>query len=193
MKAIIFALTLGVIIIFSAICSVTGAGIMIYDLIVPGPNFMMGFNIFCMSTILFFVAITAYMVTKLLTSTELIADVLTSLIENELAKEQKNTNPFQAMLNNLGLPGSGSVKVARIDKDGTITPLTEGNFSNADEMVKQRDEILTRFFGATPGKKDIKNMTLEELQEEEKAAVAAQNFELAAAIRDVMKNKNSNS
>ena len=158
MKAILFALTLGVIIIFSAICSLTGAGIMIHDLIVPGPNFMMGFNIFCLSTILFFVTITSYIVTKVLTTSELMADVLTSLVENELAKSQKNSNPIQTMLNNMGFsgPGSGtSVQIARIEKDGTVTPITD------DNIIKKRDEILNQFFGAKPGKKDIKDMTLE--------------------------------
>lgn len=191
MKTILFAISLALLVLFSAISAFVGAGIMIYDLYSGGSNFMQGFNIFCLGSILFLVSVTSYMITKTLTNTEILADVMSKYIANEMAKEMKvNINPLQQLFGG-GFPpgmnmGTGSIKLSSIDKDGNITPLGEREFNNPEELLKYRNEILNKAFGAKPGKKQIQDMSTEELKEEEKKAVDNQQFELAAAIRDVL-------
>ncbi len=201
MKNIFFALSLTVIMLFSFVAAVAGAGIMAYDAYSGGPNFTHGFNVFCLGTILFFVTISSYMITKILTSTSIIADVMTKFIEHEMTKTvNQPENPFTKLfggLGNNGLPGfgaTGTLSISSLDEDGTITPLGETNFTNAEDLIKNRDEILNRAFGPKSGiqKKDINDMTIDELQAEEQLAISQQDFELAAAVRDLVLEKTKN-
>lgn len=190
MKSIFAALILALIVLFSGVSAIFGLGIMVYDLYSGGNEFMHGFTVFCLGAILFFTSTVAYIASKILTNTDIIADSMIKFIENEMQKEVEQ-NPLQALFGKMGLPGmgSGSIKMARMDEDGNITPLGEKTFGSHEEMIKHRDELLHKAFGFKSDKKKIQDMTLEELQAEEIKAVGSQNFELAAAIRDLMNEK----
>lgn len=199
MKTLIFALTLALIIAFGAISSAIGVGFMIYDIYSGGNNFMQGFTIFSLGSILFLAGTTSYIVTKTLTNTEVLADVLARFIENEMRKEDGSIqNPIQSLFGNLfgpgnlpGIPGQGTIRMATIDKDGNFKDLGEEKFSSPEEFLKHRNDILNRAFGGKQeqDKKKFEDMTLEELRTEEKQAVESQSFELAAALRDLINEK----
>jgi hypothetical protein len=191
MKSLVFAITLAFVVLFSAVSTLVGASIMVYNLYTGGPGFMHGFEVFCLSAILFFTSTTAYIATKILTNTDVIADSMIKFFEHEMRKEEVGMNPLQALFGKMGLPGmgAGSIKMARMDEDGNITPLGEKTVSSPEELIKHRDELLFKAFGAKPGKKDIKEMSLEELEIERQQAVDSQKFELAAAIRDLIEEK----
>lgn len=191
MKSLVFALTLALVVIFSFISSLVGIGIMIYDLYSGGSQFMHGFTVFSLSAILFFAATTAYIVTKILNNTDILADSMVKFLEHEMDKEVPVINPIDALFGKMGLPGmgAGSIKMASMDEDGNITPLGEKTFNSHEEMVKHRDELLSKAFGFKSDKKKIQDMSLEELQTEEIKAVDAQDFELAAAIRNLIQSK----
>lgn len=191
MKSLFFALLLAVMVFCAGATAVVGFGIMIWDLYSGGPNFMTGFNVFFLGAILFFVSTTSYIITKVLTNTEILSDVMSRFLANEMQKGP-NQNPLQNLFSQMGFPGATtSIKVARMDEDGNITPMSEADFDSADEMLKHRDEILSKLFGNNPieRKKKIQEMTIEELQAEEKKAVSVQDFELAAAIKNLLDEK----
>jgi hypothetical protein len=191
MKSILFALTLALVILFAGISAMFGIGIMIYNLYSSGPNFMQGFTVFCLGATLFFSGTVAYIVTKILTNTDILADSLVKLIEHQEQHSGPQMNPLQALFQKFGMQGMGGpgiIKTSLINEDGTITPLEEKKFSSN----KERDDIIFRAFNSKPGKKNIQDMTIQELKDEEKKAVESQNFELAAAIRDLMNEKNNN-
>jgi hypothetical protein len=193
MKSIFAALTLALIVLFSGISAIFGIGIMAYDLYSGGDEFMRGFTIFCMGATLFFAATVAFIVTKILTNTDVIATSMVKFFEHEIEKEETKINPMQAFFGRMGLPemGNGSIKIATLDEDGNITPVGEKTFTSHEEMIKHRDELLANAFGYKPEKAKTKfeDMTLAELESEEKKAVDGQQFELAAAIRDLMNEK----
>lgn len=195
MRAIFFAAFLALLILFAAASAIFGAGIMINDLYTSGSNFMQGFQIFCLGSILFLVAVTSYIITKVLNNTEILADALAKIVANEINKSMENINPLQALFGQMGNmpPGMGTIKVARMDEDGNITPMGESNFSS-EELMKHRNEILAKAFGYKPEnvKKKFEDMTLDELQSEEKKAVDGQQFELAAALRDLIEERKKN-
>jgi len=189
MKSILFALTLALIVLFSGIAAIFGVGIMAYDLYSGGPNFMKGFTVFCLSTTLFFSTTVAYMITKIITNTDTIAESLIRLVEH-VEQNQQPINPLQALLGKFGIQsmtGPGTIKTSIFKSDGTITPLEEKTFNSN----KERDEIILKAFSSKPGKKSIHEMTITELKDEEKKAVDSQDFELAIAIRDLMNEKNN--
>lgn len=201
MRTIFFALSLALLILFAAAGMVIGAGIMIYDLYSDGPNFMQGFTVFSLSSILFLVSITSFIVSKVLTNTEVIADVLSRFMAHEMKKElAAGGNPLHQLFQNLGMGGGfpgmpgqmkGSIKMTGMDEDGNIIPLGEREFNSPEEFIKHRNEILANAFGKHPGgaKKKFEDMTIQELESEEQKAIDSQNFELAAAVRDLIKEK----
>lgn len=197
MKTLLFALTLALIMTFAAVSSICGIGIMVYDVYSSGNNFMQGFTIFSLGSILFLVGITSYIVTKILTNTEILADVMTKFVENELRKEENPINPMESIFGNMfksnlpGLPGQITVKTAHLDKNGNLIETGEEKFSSTKDFINHRNEILARAFGSTQEqhKKKFEDMDLEELRNEEKNAVDAQSFELAAALRDLINEK----
>jgi hypothetical protein len=120
---------------------------------------------------------------------------------HEMKKElSAGGNPLHQLFQNLGMGGgefpgmpgmSGSIKMSSIDEEGNITPLGEKEFSSPEEFLKYRNEILQKAFGKKPGstKKKFEEMTVSELEAEEKKAIETQDFELAAAVRDLIKEK----
>lgn len=200
MKTLFVALSLALLVLCSAAGIVFGAGTMIYDLYSGGSQFTTGFYIFSLSSILFLVSIASFMISKVLTNTEVIADVLAKFLANEMKKElAASGNPLHQLFQNMGMgrgfpgmPGmSGSIKMSSIDEDGNITPLGEKEFSSPEEFIKYRNEILQQAFGKKPGntKKPFEEMSITELEAEEQKAIDSQEFELAAAVRDLIKEK----
>lgn len=190
MKKLISSIILGSILMFSVVVAVMGALLMTDSFFNHGASGMKGFQMFCLGTILFVVILSGYMLSRILSYTEVIVDTLTTLVEHTLNKAQtsQSLNPLQALFGNLGLPGSGTIKMATLDEDGKVVPFMEKEFNNHEEFIKHRDELLSKAFSGN-NKKKVEDMTLEELQEEEKKAVSIQNFELAACIRDAINEK----
>ena len=192
MKSVFFSMLLALLILFLAISAVAGLGMMVVDFYTGGGKMMQGFEVFTLGAILFFVCSTAYIVTKILASTEVIVDTLTKFVEHEISKTK--INPLQSLFGGLGsmaFPGQTTIKIGSIDEDGNITPLDETKFSSKDDFIKYRNSILSEAFGQKPAdiKKKLEDMTIEELKEEEKKAVDKQNFELAAAIINIIEEK----
>jgi hypothetical protein len=191
MRALIFAALLGLTLIFSLASAVFGVFIMFSSITNSSADLMQGFTIFCLGTILFFVTSIAYIVTKILTNTDVLTDVLTKM----LLREQNNAqpvNPFQALF---GHGGMGTIKVAGVDENGNITPMGESQFNSTEDLLKQRNDILAKAFGWKPetSKKKFEDMTMTELESEEKKAVDGQQFELAAALRDLIEQRKKES
>ena len=63
-------------------------------------------------------------------------------------------------------------------------------FDNVEDFFKHRDEIFKKAFGEN---KNLENMSIEELKIEEKKAVESQNFELAASIVSLIKERENKS
>jgi hypothetical protein len=193
MRTIIAALAIAGIILGSIVGAFTGAGIMIYDIYSDGPNFMKGFELFSLSSILLLVTVSAYMLTKVLTASEVMANIMGKYLQNEMVKEiEKNianpqTNPLAAFFGMGNFPGQGTIKMATMDEHGNIVPLGERTFSSPEELIKHRNDILNNAFGNAP--KKLEDMTIEELKAEEKKAVENQEFELAACIVNLIQER----
>jgi len=189
------AIVLAFLVLFSAVATLCGAVIMVYDLYSGGSNFMQGFTIFCLSSILLLVSIISYIVTKTLSNTEVLSEVLATFVANELKKES-SANPLQGIFGNMfGGPGMPpnitTIKMGKMNEDGSITPLGE---SSTEDFIKNRDSILAKAFGfkGPEAQKKFEDMNLDELKVEEKKAVDSQQFELAAALRDLISEKEGN-
>lgn len=170
-KSIFFALSLALIMLSSAIAGLTGIFIMGVDLYTGGDNFMHGFTVFSLGTILFFVCTTAYIATKVLTNTEVLANTMTKYIEYEIGK-QTVANPFQMF----GQFSGSTMEIININRPGSM------------------EDMLGNIFGHRPEVKTMDQMSVDELKTEEKKAVDSQDFERAATIRELIeakKNKNS--
>lgn len=168
MKSIFFALSLGLIMLFSALSSVFGIGIMLVDLYTSGENFMQGFTVFFLGTICFFVCTIAYICTKISSSLEIISD---SLIRNQF-ESLKDMFSTQSTLTN-----SPQIQVTNIE-DGALS-----------------EELLRVLFGkgkAATAKKELVDMTLEELEIEKNKAIDSQDYEKCAHIRQLIEEKNKN-
>jgi len=197
MKSIFFAIMMALIILFSGITALTGVGMMVIDIATNGHNLIKGFEVFSLSMILLFVTITSYITTKILTGTDVLVDVMTRFLDNEISKSNKNpiNNSIQSLFSNLGglggFQGTTSIQIGKMDEDGNITPMDEQTFSSTEEFMKHRDEILAKAFGHKPTevKKKLADMSVEELKVEEKKAVDKQDFELAAAIVNLIEEK----
>lgn len=85
------------------------------------------------------------------------------------------------------LPKSGSITIAKVGEDGSITPIERREFNSSDELDAIRKELLNKAFGNK--EKKLEDMTIEELETEREKAVDAQEFELATAIRDLINQK----
>lgn len=177
MKTLIYALSIALLLLISAAGAIIGLGQMVHAILTDKTNFLQAFEIFSLSTILFVVVLTSYMIAKVLTNTEIIAEVMTKFIQNEMAKN--SFNPMQGIQNLLGM---GMPKIITLD---------ESQFSSSEEFQKHRDELLRKAFGYNPGdvQKKLEQMSIEELKIEEKKAVDNQNFELAAAIVSLIEEK----
>jgi len=193
MKSIFFAIMMALIILFSGITALAGVGMMVIDIATSGHNLIKGFEVFSLSMILLFVTITSYITTKILTGTDVLVDVMTRFLDNEISKSNKNpiNNSIQSLFSNLGglggFQGTTSIQIGKMDEDGNITPMDEQTFHSTEEFMKHRDEILAKAF--KNNSKKLEDMTINELREEEKKAVNMQNFELAASIVNLINEK----
>lgn len=191
MKNFFVTILIGSVLLISFLASITGV-VLISKSMINGTPLMEGFQVFALGIIMFTVLLSGYMISKILSYTELISDTLTNLLEHTL-KDTKNPsfNPMEALFGPGGLPGSGTIKMARMEEDGTITPYFEKEFNNQEEFIKHRNELLSKALGNQPdgSKKKVEDMSLDELKEEEKKAVSSQDFELAACIRDAIDEK----
>lgn len=192
MKYIFAALTLGFVLLASFAASITGFGIMIADVINYTDNFFQGFLIFSLGTIMFFVTIAAYQQVQILTNTKIIAQALAEYMEHQMKMNSMGQGNPLASLFSGGFPMSGTMKMARIDESGNIVPFMEKNFNSPEEFLKYRNELLSKAFGYKPeeAEKKLEELSVEELKFKEKEASDSQNFELAAAIRDLIAKKN---
>lgn len=184
MKTFLSAAILFSIILFSAISSLVGAGIMVYSLYAGNSSFFTGFITCCLGAILFLSTMTVYMVSKILSSSSVIVEVLDNLVSNEINKQSaQSNNPFQSMFNGLsGMPGITSIKVAKMDEDGNIQSVSDSNVSGLEEVLKS----LT---AGIKGEKKLEDMTIEELDSELNKEIARQGFERASKIRDLITEK----
>lgn len=192
MKKILASMAIGLTLFLSAATIISGLCLMGDYLINGGSRGMQGFELFSLGAILFIVILSGYMLSKILSYTEVMVDTLTTLVDHTISKSGPNPiNPLEALFGQMGLPGSGTIKMAKMDEDGNIIPFMSKEFNNKEEFIKHRDEILSKALGGT-NKKKVEDMTLEELQVEEKKAVSTQDFELAACIRDAINEKTKN-
>jgi hypothetical protein len=186
--------------LFAIISEVAGLYIMIHDVISGGNEFMKGFTLFSLGTLIFIGTSIAYLVTKTIANTEKIANALADLIDHTLDKDAQaagvfNTGPNPLMDLFKKFPGmnmgSTTINVSSIDEEGNISPMVTKTFDNPEDFLKHRDEIFAKAFGTQPkdAKKKIDDMSIEELQTKEKEASDAEKWELAAAYRDAIKRK----
>ena len=85
------------------------------------------------------------------------------------------------------LPLSGSITIAKVGEDGSITPIERREFNSPEELDKIRRDLLNKAFKGKD--KKLEDMTIQELEVEREKAVDAQEFELAVAIRDLIEHK----
>lgn len=152
---------------------------MVYDVYSGGNNFIQGFTVFSLGTILFFLITSAYMITRILTNTNIIADVLEKFVENEIAKTKNN--PLQNF--------PGIIQISKIDEQGNISPVSDSTNSNPD-FSRMHSEIINNLFKKPfATKKELEVMTLEELNKEKEEAIEKQDYERAARIRNIIDEK----
>lgn len=194
MKALLSIAIYGTLILFSA--SMAGYGIytMISDLF-NGGDIGRGFLFFSLGTIIIGVSAILYTLGAVLENLKNINTSLIPMILQGQGGNNKPANPFEDLLNQIksqvgrnpdmpDFPLSGSMTIAKMNEDGTITPLEKREFSSPEEMRQFRDEMLKKAF-ANKNKK-LEDMSVQELESERVKAVEAQDFELAAAIRDLI-------
>ena len=178
-------------IIFSAGTAIVGAFMMISSLISGNANFLKGLEVFFLGSISFTVTMVAYTATKVLRNTDILAECMADTLD-ALDRQQGAKSSLMDILGRGGFPPpfpfNGTVRMAKMDKDGNITPVGEREFGSHEEFLKFRDELINNAMNKN-GKKPVSEMSLEELENEREAAEKAQNFELAAAIRDAINEK----
>jgi len=174
--------------LFSAGAAIAGLVMMTTTLITGAGSFMQGMETFFLGSISLCATLIGYTSMKILRNTDIIADALEDTL-NALDDQQRSRNPLASLLGGLGgFPGMGTMRMAQVNKDGTITPIGEKEFNNHDEFLKFRDELINNAMNKN-GKKSVTEMTLEELENERETAEKAQDFELAAALRDAIAEK----
>lgn len=196
MRTLFFAGFLAILVLATAITSLISLGSIAINFY-QGQPLMDSFQVFALSTLLFLVAVVSYIVTKTLTNTELIAKVLAEQLERELERDEMQQrrmggpNILSSLLGGMmGGPGQTSVSITAFDKNGNAINMGDKTFDNPEDLIKYRNEVLEKYFGKKPaGKKEMKDMTLEELKAEEKKAVDNQDFELAASIKSLIDEK----
>ena len=176
MRHIFFAMSLALLIMIAGASGIIGLGYLGYDIATGNSSrLMQDFQVFTLSSILFLVAVSSYMITKTMANTEALSDVAAKLIKREIDKGP--VNPFQLLFQNMS-----QLPVITID---------QSQFSSPEEFYKHRDEILAKGFNQKPTeiKQKLEQMTIEQLQAEERKAVENQEFELAAAIVSLIQDK----
>lgn len=187
------------IVLLAGSAAVGGIVIMISSLITGHEGFLQGMELFFLGFISFTVTAIAYSAMKILKNTDIIADALAKTLD-ELDRQKFQSNPLQNLFaGGLGIPGfpemptTGTIRMAKMDKDGTITPIGEKEFNSHEEFLKYRDDLINNAIQGKDGKKTVAEMTLEELEAELVIALAEQDYNLCAAIRDAIKDKKAQS
>ena len=124
-----------------------------------------------------------FILTKVLKYSELTSSTLSNLIEYTLNRDTQ-APPSNSIDSFLG-GDSGIIKMARLEEDGTITPLGEKEFNSTEDFMSK---IMSRALTPIEPRK-IEDMSVEELNAEIIKALASQNYEDAAKYRDAIKNK----
>lgn len=166
MKQLFFALAIGVILIGSFIAAVTGAAIMIYDIVTHGSQFMTGFELCGIGCILFVVSISAYMISENQTSLNNISHSLADFLQYDINREHEMRHLIQLFQ-------------------------MQGSNNHEFESEEERDSIIANAMGLKleNAQRKIEIMSIEELKEARAQAVNDQNFEYAAALRDAIQRK----
>lgn len=171
MKQLFFALFIGAVLLASFVAAAAGAGIMIYDVINHGNQFMKGFELCGIGTAVFVVTISAYILCEVQKKQQETATALGDFIQYDMHREDEFRHMFQMM------------------------SLMNGQKQNEDEDhfedENHRDQIIAQGMGLKleNAKRRLELMTMDELQQERARAVSEQQYEYASAIRDVIAKK----
>jgi hypothetical protein len=166
MKQLFFVLTIGVVLLGSFISAVTGAAIMVYDIVTHGDQFMKGFELCGIGSVLFIVSISAYMISENQTSLNNISHSLGDFMQYDIDRENELRHVIQLL---------------QIQNNNTHEFQTE----------EERDQVIANAMGLKleNAKRKIEIMSVEELNEARAQAVSNQEFEYAAALRDAIQRK----
>lgn len=194
MKALLSIALYGTLILFST--SMAGYGVYsMFSDVINGGDLGRGFMFFSLGMLIVGVAAILY-------TLGVIIENLKRVNENLILQMQGNQNPGQGqnplvdfmnqfkdkMTEDGGeFPLSGSMTIAKMNDDGSITPIEKREFNSPEELKNLKEEMLKKVFA----KKDKKfeDMSIQELESERDKALGEQDFELAAALRDLIKNK----
>lgn len=186
MRTVFYAMAIGLILISSIVGALIGLFIMGYNLFTGKHEYLPGFTTFSLSTILLLVTLSAYMLTKMMTSMEVLAESILKIIIAD--SNPAPQNPLASLFGGL-LSGPGTIQVSTIDeKTGKMIPFEEKEFNTPEEFVKYRNELVAKALGDNFERK-LEDMSIEELRKEEKKAVDSQDFETAAAIVSLIEEK----
>jgi len=202
MKRLLTTAIFGITIFLGAISSIFGIYTMIADLS-EGGEAIKGFMYLSLGIILSLSMLTIYSIGALTEATKILGDLMFKQTQKDMMGSLfggaprmggggQGENPLADLFRKIaedsrrGEFGTGKIKISKMDKDGNIHSLGEKEFSSHEELIKFRDEILSGEYGKDI---DLKDMSVEELKQEENRAVIAQKFELAASIRDLILEK----
>lgn len=154
--------------------------------IINNKSITQGLELFFLGSTSLSVTLIAYTVVRILSNTQLIAESLTSVLES-MEESPAKQNYLGSLFG--GFPMGGTMKVSRLDKDGNIHDVGEKEFTNHEDFIKFRDELIKDAIGDKFGKKPAAEMTIEELDKERVAAEEKQDYNLAAMFRDLIEEK----
>lgn len=202
MKSLFSTVMFGITIILGAISAIFGIYKMIAD-VSHGGELINGYMYFSLGVILCLSMLTIYSIGALTEAVKILGDLMfkqaqKSMVSNLFGggapQDNSGEHPLTQLFKKIaedsknGEFGTGKIKITKLDKDGNIHHLGEREFKSHDELIKFRDEVLSGEFGKDV---NIKDMSIEQLQKEELKAVMKQDFELAAAVRDLILEKQS--
>ncbi len=203
MKSLFSTVMFGLTIFAGALSAIFGIYTMIADLS-QGGEIIKGFMYFSLGVILAVSMLILYSISALTEATKILGDLLFKQAKKDMignifgggsphmGGDHSGEHPLAQLFKKIaedsknGEFGTGKIKITKMDKDGNIHSLGEREFKSHDELIKFRDEVLSGEYGKDT---DLKDMTLEQLKNEELKAVVAQKFELAASIRDLILEK----
>lgn len=203
MKSLFTTALFGITILVGAVSAIFGVYTMISD-ISDGGELIKGYMYFSLGIILALSMLTIYAIGALTDAVKILGDLMfkqtkKDMIQNMFGggmggspQDGKGEHPLAQLLKRIaedtrnGEFGNGKIKITRMDKDGNMHSLGEREFKSHEDLIRFRDEVLSGAFGKDV---DLKDMTVEQLQQEEIKAVDKQDFELAASIRDLINEK----
>lgn len=164
MKQLFFALSIGAVLLCAFAAAATGAGVMIYDVVTHGNQFMKGFELFGIGGILFVVTISAYILCQVQEKQNIFAQSLADFMQFSMDNEEENHNHWET---------------------------NHQQFDSEEEFIEHRDQVIANTMGlkVENAKRKLELMSVSELKQEKIKAVADQNFEYAGAIHDVIERK----